>query len=341
MKVSLKSLMCWLVFLLIFFVEFTLAATMQEETIKLPNCDRNSFEIRFLQDTKYLYLKINRDCEQLVKALSDALHKPEYGSNDVAGYIFDLQGSKLSNRVDIYSELPSLFLDTDIPLQEKGLGGKRSGSTGRLSFQGQQLYYQPVKANRDDLQGLSKPLILLTGEATSESADNVIMSFFEQGKTIGLLGADIKGGFWTNDVHINTLFINQISKYFIVSNPVTSYSDAPNKKYLKYLDYFGTCSAEEYHSWVAAIASQVMSLASYPFSAQSIGIEGDGRIRIKALSTGVITNAEVSQSTGNEFLDQAMLDATKNLKIQPLSCRNSSRDDELVLSVPFRFKLQP
>lgn len=314
-----------------------LAESNKTEAIQLPDCKQDSFDVKFLPNSKILYLKINQDCEQLIKKLGAEFRKTEYNTDDVKGYVFDLQQSKLSNRVGSISGVASIFLPPRTSLGGMLIEGKV------YSFETGQKYYQPAEIKEDYLHDLSqtfktKPLILLTGEATDNISDGLVLIIARiTERSIVLFGSDIIGGFWVNNTEINNELIKELSQHFPVNTSIVSYSNKPNKAYLWYLDSLGSCSNKELIDWKISARDIVRRNVHYPKEAERKGIEGIGTILINFLATGEIVESKVKYTTGNEYLDGAMLDAAKGVSIKPLSCLK--QEANTVVGVPFVFKL--
>lgn len=323
---------------MMYWMAYATAQPSQEESVKLAECNEGSFEVKFLPNSSILYLKVNQVCDQLIKELGNQLRNPEYNSSEVMGYVFDLQKSKISKRSDIFSGLASIFMSPG-----QLIGGYLNQGKQYSLFTGQH-YYQPAEIKDDYLHELSsafksKPLALLVGESTDKDSDDLVLSFAKVNnvRSVALIGEDVKDGIWVNLMDVNPVFIRKVLKQFPVNNAVSDYVEVPNKAYLKYLSYLQSCSNNDLSKWKTDALSEIKKNVYYPIKAQRNGVEGDGLLEVELLPIGKIAKSKVALTTGNDWLDQAMLDAAKAAHIQPLSCLKPNVST--MIAVPFVFKL--
>ncbi|GEM_PF-2456246 len=74
----------------------------------------------------------------------------------------------------------------------------------------------------------------------------------------------------------------------------------------------------------------------YPESARKAGIESDVLVRARVDTLGMVTDAEIAESSGHKSLDDAALAATKDCRYRPAMNQGTAYDAWVVHTVEFR-----
>ena len=328
--------------LTLFFYAFSTSLVLADPLLVDPNlpspiCTKDSYQVNFSANTKILYIKINSLCKDLAKPLGVSLKDIQSGSNDLIGYVLDLRQTENISDEGAVSGVLSIFLPPNLDIVELTDKGKTFWlKTGKDFYQND--------SNVDDyLGGLSplfktKPIAVLVSKDTVGSADGIAWLLLKENyhRTV-LIGEEFKDGI-SNENAPKTIFLNEVLSQFRTTYLPLENSKTYWKSYLRYIVFRDQCTDEQFSTWEKTAYNMVRLNTTYPIKAQIANLEGSGRVTAEVDTNGKVLKFWVSQSTGYALLDQAMMDAVKITKFQPLNCVKLTKNIQII--APFQFILE-
>jgi len=100
-----------------------------------------------------------------------------------------------------------------------------------------------------------------------------------------------------------------------------------------------TASAEDLKSWQKSVGKLIAKKQTYPRAAMRKEIEGKAKVKVSIDRTGAITGFEMTQSTGNDILDNAVPKLMERLNPLPTPPASLS-ETQLSFVLPLTWRIQ-
>lgn len=319
------------------FQSYVYADGLQTNDIK---CEKTPFEIKMLDASHVLYIRIDRLCQDSTKLLGDSLRELfiKRSSETIEGTVLDLRHTASTLQYSSTIGLASLFIPPNTFLwSDLGTNGKyftvRSGKP----------YYQ--RGNDPDYlrdlpdELITAPLAILVSQDT-KGAPELLAATFLYIRNALLLGEEFEEGVG-NSIDLQNPFYQRIAPIFPITKKI--HADEINslqKQYMEQKTETGfpvNCTAENISNLASTAKIAVRKEVKYPRDAQIRQMEGSGELFVEVNKLGKLLWQQILVSTGNDAFDIAMLEAGQKAKFPAVEC---AREDEYIrYKIPIHFRL--